>query len=474
MTSKRARIWSILAAGIVVLAFVAWACGDGDNGDDPGETPTAGNTPRATTPASEIISPDDLLAKDGTATNNVELEWGFMFEQSGLYAPFGEATGDGVKMAVKEINDAGGFQVGDTIYTIKLLEYDTRTNVDQTVAVATELVRDRGVNVIWGPASAGEPQTTPLTQGEEILHICACQEREQTALSSVEKAQGESHWAFQTLPALSVLFPAGARTVAEDFPQFETFAILCNNDQVGADICESLVNAYEAAGFELLAREEFPPTTTDYRPFLTTIRSEDPDILLNYVDPLSQGNLLKQALELGVGKYYGAVALPSNLIESLAGEEIRNFPVGVGGFPRQGVQPTSQEAADYFAKYAVYRGGFDNLPLVPFVSLLQYDFVYMLAAAMQQAGTVEDTTAIADALEVLHYNGVGEDDIYFDERHIAVMGSDGCILFQREMTCEHTTPEELFGAADDVADAEGSPTEEGSDTPAGEDADGGG
>jgi branched-chain amino acid transport system substrate-binding protein len=378
-----------------------------------------------------------------------------MFEQSGTLAPFGEATGDGVKMAVQEINEAGGFQVGDTVYTIELVERDTRSEINQTVAVATELIRDEQLNVIWGPASIGEPEATARSQPEEVLHICACQQREENALATEEQAQGESHWAFQTLPALTTLFPAGARNVAEDFPELETFGILCSNDQTGANVCNTLVSAYETAGFELVneGRQDFPPTTTDYRPFLTTVRTQNPDILLNYVDPQSQINLLKQAIELDVGDYFGAVALPANLLESLVGPEIRDIPVGVGGYPRQGIEPTSEEAAAYFDKYAAYKGGVDKLPLVPFVSLLQYDFVYMLAAAMQQAGTVEDTTAISDALEVLHYNGVGEDDIYFDERHIGVMGSDGCTLFQGNLTCEHTSPQELFEAAEEVEDA---------------------
>jgi len=404
---------------------------------------------------------------DEKAPESGVVEWGWMFELSGVLGPFGEPTGDGVKMAVKEINEAGGFQVpdggrndyagrvvtpedvmrkeagGGTTYTIRLIEHDTRTDTNQTVAIATQLIRDDKVKVIWGPASQGEPEATALTQPEQVLHICACQQREQTALKTEEQAQNESHWAFQTLPALSVLFPSGARDVREQFPEYQTFGILCSNDQVGKNVCDSLVDGYQQAGFDLVGREDFPPDTTDYRPFLTSIKSRDPDILLNYVDPISQGGLLKQALELQVGRYFGAVALPANLVETLAGPGIRELPVGVGGYPRQQVQPTSEEVRQYFEKYAAFKGG--TLPLVPFVSLLQYDFVYMLVAAMQQAGTVEDTTAIADALETIHYHGVGEDDIYFNERHLGIMGSDGCTLFQGDLSCEHTPPEKIFG-----------------------------
>ena len=73
--------------------------------------------------------------------------------------------------------------------------------------------------------------------------------------------------------------------------------------------------------------------------------------------------------------------------------------------------------------------------------LLTYDPVYMLVAAMQQAGTVEDTTKIAEALEQIHFDGVGEDDLYFDARHIYIAGNDSCYIAGGEyVSCAHVPP----------------------------------
>ena len=74
-------------------------------------------------------------------------------------------------------------------------------------------------------------------------------------------------------------------------------------------------------------------------------------------------------------------------------------------------------------------------------ALLTYDFAYMVAAAMQEAGTVDDTTAIAEALEQLHYDGVAEDDLFFNSRHLAVLGTDPCTVFPGgEIECHHEPP----------------------------------
>ncbi len=442
---RRLRCWWTLGALAIALAVAAAACGDGDEEIPPAQaSPTEGDRPSAvaspTTPAAgELVTPADVLRKDPNVTKTAEIEWGWMFELTGppQIQVFGEVTGDGVKFAVDEINEAGGFQVGDTIYTIELLEHDTRSDVANTVAIATQLVRDDKVNVIWGPAALGEPEATQITQPNQVLHFCACQDRESTSLTSVEQAQGDSRWAFQTLPAVSGFFLQGALNTKEEFPEFTTVAMLCINTEIGQSVCGFYEEAYAAAGFELVGRENFPPGTTDYSPFLTRVRAEEPDILLNFDDAAAQINLLRQALELDVGKALNTSLTP-DLLEPLLGPGVLDKIFLSGGIPRQAAQPTSQAAADYFERYADWKGG--DLPPASFVSLLSYDFVYMLVAAMQQAGTVEDTTAISEVLETLHFSGAAEDDVFFDERHIAVMGSDDCTVIRGEADCIHNPP----------------------------------
>ncbi len=60
---------------------------------------------------------------------------------------------------------------------------------------------------------------------------------------------------------------------------------------------------------------------------------------------------------------------------------------------------------------------------------------------MQQARTVEDTTKIAEALEQIHFDGVGEDDLYFDDRHIMIAGNDQCYIQGGQyLECFHVPP----------------------------------
>ncbi len=434
----RSRITWVLAALVMFSAMVAFACGDNEGGNGSDSTPSDNGTAAPTvddaspTPyTGVIVSPEDVLEKDGTATKTAELKIGWMFEETGPpeVTGFGVPTGDGVKLAVSEINAAGGFQVGDTVYTIKLVEYDTKSTEQDTIAIAQQLVHDDKVKVIFGPATLGETSATTITQEAKVLHLCPCQQREANALSSVEKAHGESQWAFQTLLPFSLLVDQGAKTFNTVWPNLHSIAFLCQNTATGHDICERTRDAYEKYGIKVIGEiQYFSVGTTDYRPFLTALRNQgDVDFLYNYDNPLNTVAIVRQAIELGVGKLH-LVTVPATLVRPLVGREL-TVPVSAGAAPRQGVQPTSQKAADFFKRYADFKGGtFEDLPVANFVALMTYDYMYMVAAAMQQADSVDDTTAIAKKIETLHYNGVAEDDLFFNSRHLAVHGTEPCIV----------------------------------------------
>src|SRR3972149_8135378 len=150
--------------------------------------------------------------------------------------------------------------------------------------------------------------------------------------------------------------------------------------------------AYQEFGFEHTGRELLPPGTDDFSPYLTKLREADPDMILNFEDSAAQFSLLRQSWELDVGQFYiASVALDYDLFETLVGGPgIRDKIVSVGGTPRSALNFTSEKARNFFEeKYRAFKGG--ELPLAGFGALLTYDQVYMLVAAMQRAGTVDDT-----------------------------------------------------------------------------------
>ena len=74
------------------------------------------------------------------------------------------------------------------------------------------------------------------------------------------------------------------------------------------------------------------------------------------------------------------------------------------------------------------------------VSLVYYDFVYMLIEAMKEAGTVSDTDAIVAELEDLRYNGVLGQPLQFDDSHIISHGYDLCMVEAGAYDCRNLAP----------------------------------
>jgi len=428
---------------LAALALSTAACQDDNDSTGPapaaGASPTVGGPPQ--TPG-EALTIEEILQKDPGVTKRGEVVWGYLFEESGVLAGFGQPAGDGLELAVEEINAAGGFQVGDTVYTIRLVQRDSRSEIANTISLATELVQDEGIKVLWGPAAMGDQESTAITQQAGVLHLCPCPQRELTSLETADGMRDNAPYAFQTLSAPSKFLPPGALNTKRDYPQFDSFATICANSVPGHTFCEFFKGAYEGAGFEHVAEVFFPSETTDFSPFLTTLKQDDPDIILNFVDAgPEQFQLLRQSWELDVGELYTGVELPYELFESLVGEGIRQKYVSAGAAPRGHAQYTSEQARAFFEEtYKPFAGG--ALPPAAFAALLTYDPAYMVIAAMQRAGSVDNIDAITAALEEVHFSGAGEDDMYFDERHVIVTGNDACQIYQGQMTCQHYPPAE--------------------------------
>ncbi len=78
-----------------------------------------------------------------------EIKIGANFEMTGNTANYGISTLEGLKLAIKEANDAGGVN-GKKIV---LIEADNKSEAAESVNAATKLISDDHVRAIVGPAT---------------------------------------------------------------------------------------------------------------------------------------------------------------------------------------------------------------------------------------------------------------------------------------------------------------------------------
>jgi ABC-type branched-subunit amino acid transport system substrate-binding protein len=87
------------------------------------------------------------LVHGARAADNV-IKIGVVAAESGSFVSAGNTIPAAVKLAVKEINDAGGIKVGGKTYKFEAYYRDDRTNIDTAIAAARELVNDVGIKAI--------------------------------------------------------------------------------------------------------------------------------------------------------------------------------------------------------------------------------------------------------------------------------------------------------------------------------------
>jgi branched-chain amino acid transport system substrate-binding protein len=84
---------------------------------------------------------------------------------TGSQATFGVSTDNGIKLAVKEVNDAGGLSVGGVKHTIQLVSDDTEGKPEKAGTVVTKLITKDGVVAVLGEVASGVSlQGAPVCQ----------------------------------------------------------------------------------------------------------------------------------------------------------------------------------------------------------------------------------------------------------------------------------------------------------------------
>src|SRR4051812_24272746 len=88
-----------------------------------------------------------LAGASGSAARAAEdvVKIGVVAAESGSFVSAGNTIPAAAKLAVKEINDTGGFKVGGKTYKLDLTIRDDRTDINTAIAAARELVNDVGV-----------------------------------------------------------------------------------------------------------------------------------------------------------------------------------------------------------------------------------------------------------------------------------------------------------------------------------------
>ncbi|HLI10286.1 MAG TPA: ABC transporter substrate-binding protein [Alphaproteobacteria bacterium] len=354
--------------------------------------------------------------------------------QTGPLTTYGWMSSQGVRMAVDEINKAGGFEVAGKTYKLALYNPDTQGNPQQGLIEFKKLLEQEHVKYVFGPfltnvykgieayANAHDGQFLMMGGGTGI-HFDLGKPQHSYLIRTWNWDGGPS--GFGSL-MVDYLKQHGVKKVA----------MLMQNDSAGHVARDVYAPIFKDAGISLL-EEWFEPGTTDFSSTLAKIAAWKPDYLFpGYTDAVLY-DIVRQATEIGITRFW--------LIRGSLGPGIKNeaalddYIVYIPKYFEE-AQKTEPKVAKFIEDYKkFYKTSDFPYDQAPLCSSSCYDHVFMLVDAMKRAGTVDDVAKVKQALLSMTYSGLWT--IRFDKTGEEVFNFDIVDLQKGgKITVTHVTP----------------------------------
>ncbi|MBE7941298.1 MULTISPECIES: ABC transporter substrate-binding protein [Ramlibacter] len=321
---------------------------------------------------------------------------GFPTPLTGAFSAEAQDQVRAAELAVKEFNDAGGFQGRK----VELLVRDDKLNPGEAATRTLELIEKDKVDFIVGSLSAAtQLSINAVTRERKVIFNSISQS------DAINEAKDWSPYTFHE--ALNPHMTAGA-VARYAFPKFGKRIVYLTADYAYG---HEMVRGFERAGKELgattLADIRHPLGAADYSAFLPRIQALKPDVLVLCNFGRDLVNSVKQATDFGL-KSTTRIVAPVLLFTSRLAGGADAFDGVVGGTSYYwGMEDTVPAAKVFNDKFRKAYGG-----AVPSdYGALGYAGVRSVLAAMVEAKTTE-SSKVAEVLGRLKYNWYKGDQSY--------------------------------------------------------------
>src|SRR6476659_8711616 len=224
-----------------------------------------------------------LLAPASQAQDTVKIGWAL--PKSGPGAPGAAITTlPNYQVWVKDVNDAGGLNVGGKKMKIEVIEYDDRSNSEELIKAIERLATQDKVDFILPPWSTGmNLAAAPIFNKLGYPQLAVTANTNQ-ALELTKRWPNLTFWL--GLP------PEIVDGIVETFAKLEKdgkinnkIAMIAVGDQFGIELSTATRAGLKKAGFDLVYDKSYPFGTQDMQPVLKDAQARDPDVLLAFSYP---------------------------------------------------------------------------------------------------------------------------------------------------------------------------------------------
>jgi branched-chain amino acid transport system substrate-binding protein len=319
------------------------------------------------------------MAMAGVASYSVAadtIKIGLAGPVTGAVAQYGEMQFVGAKMAIEQINKAGGVNGS----MLEGVVYDDACDPKQAVAVANKIVNDEVKFVVGHLCSSSTQPASDIYEDEGILMISP-------ASTSPDITSRGYELIFRTIGLDSMQGPTAGNYIA-DHVKPKNVAVLHDKQQYGEGIATAVKQTLESKGVKVSLFEGLNAGDKDFSAMISKLKQAGVDFVYYGGYHPELGLLLRQSSEKGlkVG-FMGPEGVGNKEISAIAGPASEGMLVTL---PKSFDQDPKNQAL-----VAAFKAKNED-PTGPFV-FPAYAAVQVIAEGIQKAGDT-DTAKVAAAL----------------------------------------------------------------------------
>ncbi|MGG5871805.1 branched-chain amino acid ABC transporter substrate-binding protein [Pseudomonas peli] len=336
------------------------------------------------------------MAMAGVASYSVAadtIKIGLAGPVTGAVAQYGEMQFIGAKMAIEQINKAGGVNGA----MLEGVVYDDACDPKQAVAVANKIVNDEVKFVVGHLCSSSTQPASDIYEDEGILMVTA-------ASTSPDITARGYQLLFRTIGLDSLQGPTAGNFIA-DHVKPKAVAVIHDKQQYGEGIATAVKQTLESKGTKVVMFEGINAGDKDFSAMIAKLKQAGVDFIYYGGYHPELGLLLRQSAEKGLSaKFMGPEGVGNKEISAIAGPASEGLLVTL---PKSFDQdPRNKALVDAFKAKNEDSSG-------PFV-FPAYAAVQVIAEGITKAGDT-DTAKVAAALRANSFD-TPTGNLAFDEK----------------------------------------------------------
>ena len=324
---------------------------------------------------------------------------GANFEMTGNVANYGQATLDGLNLAIEEINAAGGVNGKK----LEVVSADNKSEAAEAVNAATKLISDDNVKVIVGPAVTANVIAESQVATDAKIPVIAPDATSPDV--TVENGQVKP-FIFRSCFIDPQQGSVMAKFASENLKAKTAVVYVDNSSDYSKSLGKVFKEQFEKAGGKVVMEQAFLAKDQDFKATLTSIKTANADVLFVPAYYEEVGKIVKQARELGItSPILGTDGWDDSKVADIAGTEALNNTYFSTHYSDK--DESVKPFIDAFTKK------YGHAPNV--FAALGYDAGKMLAEAIKNANS-DDPEKIRDAIEGIKDLKVGTGIITMDAK----------------------------------------------------------